>query len=292
MGKFTISFDFELGWGAIETGLWAKREKQGVYEGMRPCIKRLTALLDQLNASLTWATVGAMISDPSESDFDYLPDTYSSSAKNFLKTAKESTRNGRDLLETLLSMHTPQDIGSHSFSHTRFLVNDYTEAAKRKEMEKSVTALKAYGVTPKSFVFPVNQTANLDIIQQSGLKVARIPPQSPKTTPGKLWERINGRVPSANRKNINDDFYTENGTMLYHWHGTGNWKARRALVHHQAQLGLRKASNSDYHFHLWLHPFNLVEIPYLESDLSDLLTKAAKLRDKNKLEIVPMSSVT
>ena len=206
-----------------------------------------------------------------------------------MDTAKESTRNGRDLLETLLSMRTQQDIGSHSFSHTRFLVNDYTDAAKRQEMEKSVAALKAYGITPKSFVFPVNQTSNLDIIQQSGLKIARIPPKSPKTSAGKFWERINGHAPSAYRQNIKDDFYIENGTMLYNWRGTGHWKARRALIHHEAKLGLRKASNSDYHFHLWLHPFNLVEIPHLESDLSDLLTNAAKLRDKNKLEIVPMS---
>lgn len=64
---------------------------------------------------------------------------------------------------------------------------------------------------------------------------------------------------------------------------------KRSLVKHQAKLGLRKASQPGYHFHLWLHPFNLAEVPFLETELSNLLKEAAELRDTGKLKIVPMS---
>lgn len=289
MGKLTISFDFELGWGAIESGLWRKREALGVYAGMRPSFSRFCTVLDDLNISVTWATVGAMISNPSTSDFSHLPEPYFRAAKDFLGTAKESTQNGKDLLEKILAMETRQDIGSHSFSHTRFLVKDYTNPAKSEEMEKSFIALNAYNIEPKSFVFPVNQVANLEIIKSSGIEVARTPPISPKTKQGKLWERVNGKMPSASREITEQGLFLENGTMLYHWGAGKNWKAKRALVNRQSKLGLERACSSNYHFHLWLHPFNLVEIPYLEEGLTNLLIKAANFRDSGKLQIVPMS---
>lgn len=289
MGKLTISFDFELGWGAIETGLWKGREERGVYKDMRPALNSFAQLLDDINVSTTWATVGAMISNPSINDFDHLPKPYYKAIEKFLADAEDTTRNGQDLLEILLSLKTKQDIGSHSFSHTRFLVKEYTEAAKREEMKKSLASLEKFGVTPRSFVFPVNHVSNLDIFDQFGFHVARTPPVSPKTKTGKFWERVNGNMPSASRRIVKNDFYVENGTMLYHWGTRKNWKMKRALVKRQAKLGLEKASKSDYHFHLWLHPFNLVEIPHLLTDLSALLTKAAHLRDNGELLIIPMN---
>ena len=41
MGQLTISFDFELGWGAIESKMWYPREVKGVYEDFRPIFKRM-----------------------------------------------------------------------------------------------------------------------------------------------------------------------------------------------------------------------------------------------------------
>ena len=68
-------------------------------------------------------------------------------------------------------------------------------------------------------------------------------------------------------------------------------KLRKLLINHQVGLGLSKATRSDYHFHLWLHPFNLAEIPGLESGLYKLLKKAAGLRDEGKIDIVSMSEI-
>ena len=54
MGKLTISLDFELGWRAVETGLWEKRETQGVYDNMRPAISRFTARQTGRHAARTF----------------------------------------------------------------------------------------------------------------------------------------------------------------------------------------------------------------------------------------------
>ena len=38
MGKVTVSLDFEIGWGAVETGLWKPRQAKGVYTDLRPAM--------------------------------------------------------------------------------------------------------------------------------------------------------------------------------------------------------------------------------------------------------------
>ena len=291
MGNFTVSLDFELGWGAIETGLWRMREDKDVYSKLRPTLKRIANLLDELEISLTWATVGAMISAPSQEDFDYLPLPFQSRAKEFLASAASTSKDGRDLFDLVASTSTPQDIGSHSFSHTRFQEKTFTEAQKAIEMQKSIAALNAFGITPQSFVFPVNQVASYNVVEQAGIKVARTPPKTPDGKVGKLVEKICGYTPTAIRTNHHGGLNVESGSMLYYWGLNSDWRLRRTLVQNQVRAGLKAATDSDHHLHLWLHPFNLVEIPTLEQEFCKLLKKAAKLRDADKLRIKPMSPV-
>ena len=42
-GEFIISFDFEIGWGSIENGLWYEYEKNGVYRELRDTLKERAA---------------------------------------------------------------------------------------------------------------------------------------------------------------------------------------------------------------------------------------------------------
>ena len=286
MGKLTISLDFELGWGAIESQMWQSRETRGVYEDFRPVFKRLLRLLDELEVPLTWATVGAMISDPKASDFSHLPDAFRERAVDFLALAKPLTRDGRDLMDQLLKMNTQQDIGLHSFSHTRFQESSFTVESKLIDLQRGTQSLKDLGVTPKSFVFPVNQVQNLELLPQVGLSIARTPPPTLKTGREKLIQAATGKTPSAKRQTISAGFDTEAGSMLYNWRNS--W-LRKILIDHQIRAAFRKAKISDYHLHLWLHPFNLAEIKGLEQGLYSLLKKAATLRDAGKISIEPMS---
>lgn len=288
MGKLTISLDFELGWGAIESEKWEERQRNYIYEDFRIVFKRFLSLLDDLEIPLTWATVGAMISNPTKTDFEHLPPVFMNRAVQFLNNAKPLTKDGRDLFESLLNMRTQQDIGLHSFSHTRFLEESFSVESKLVDLKKGQQSLLKYGVQPKSFVFPVNQVSNLDLLSQVGIEVARIPPKISSRNVGKLSEALLGQTPTARRCKVQSDLYTEAGSMLFNWRGK---KLRKLLINHQVGLGLSKATRSDYHFHLWLHPFNLAEIPGLESGLYKLLKKAAGLRDEGKIDIVSMSEI-
>lgn len=291
MGTFTVSFDFELGWGAIETGLWKIREKKDVYNTLRPALRRVVNLLDDLEISLTWATVGAMIANPSLEDFEYLPLPFQTRAKEFLTSAAPSSKDGRDLFDIVASAKTSQDIGSHSFSHTRFQEKTFTQDQKQIEMKKSISALNEYNVVPKSFVFPVNQVASHDVVEQAGIQVARTPPKTPHSKAGKLVEKISGYSPTAIRTHHHGGLDVESGSMLFYWGLGTDWRLRRSLVQNQIRSGLNEATKSDHHLHIWLHPFNLVEIPTLELGFSKVLKKAAKLRDSDQLHIKPMSPV-
>ncbi len=57
--ELVISFDFELGWGVLESERWQKREAAGVYTAMRPLFPELLNLFEGLDLTTTWAVVGA-----------------------------------------------------------------------------------------------------------------------------------------------------------------------------------------------------------------------------------------
>ena len=123
-----------------------------------------------------------MVSEPTPEDFDHLPEKYRKMLQEFLSKAEQSTRDGRDLIGMLLSMKTLQDIGSHSYSHTRFHIPSYSEKAKLIDLKKGVQALRNLGIEPQSFVYPVNQVENVDLLEKAGLSIVRLPPQRAEST--------------------------------------------------------------------------------------------------------------
>jgi len=291
MGTVSISLDFELGWGAMETGLWRMREANGVYRNLRPIMTRMTGLLGDLELSLTWATVGAMISAPKPADFDHLPDAFRTRAVDFLAQSDALTHDGRDLFAMVAECATPQDIGSHTFSHTRFPAPEFSRAAKQHDLEMAVSAVENQtNQTPRSFVFPLNQPGDLDLVSEAGFEVARLAPEAPKSRVGKLMVKLRGAGPSAFRSAQTDTLSTETGSFLYTWGIHRDRHLRRALANRQLAQGLRWASTSDFHMHIWLHPFNLSEVEHLEDDFTALLRTLAIMRDAGSIRIEPMST--
>lgn len=288
MGSLTISLDFELGWGAIESRLWKSREKRGVYRDLRNVLPRFVARLDALEIPLTWATVGAMVSRPTVADFDHLPATTKGDTLAFLRDADEATRDARDLLDTILGARTTQDIGSHTFSHTRWSLDDYGRTAKTDEMTKAKRALANYDVRPASFVYPLNHFRDLDVIAESGFSIARTAPRRPTTRPGKFLEMLKGYSPSSRIELQPNGLMTETGSLFYAWGTRRDWPLRRQAIIRQVHRGLKLATQSDHALHLWLHPFNLVETRNLYDDSIALLNKAAHLRDRGQIQIQTM----
>lgn len=290
MGRVTISLDFELGWGDIESGLWKPRQHRGVYRDLRAAMARFVAEADDLEIPMTWATVGGMIADPSAEDFDHLPPRFAAAARDFLKVADAPSRDGRDLFDLVQGMKTRQDIGSHTFSHTRFAIADYDKAAKAQDMALSLRTLKARGVDQASFVFPLNQASDLDVLADAGVRVARLSPKRPKSKMGKMAELLKGYVPAEVETAGPNGLRCKSGSLLYSWSDRSSWPLRRIAIKRQTAKALRKAATSDYALHLWLHPFNLSGTPRLLDDISGLLIEIAGLRDAGRIDVTTMQA--
>lgn len=61
---------------------------------------------------------------------------------------------------------TKHDIGSHGYFHRTFTSLTYDDA--NEELKMTSKAMKKLGITPRSFVFPKNQIAHLDLLKKYG----------------------------------------------------------------------------------------------------------------------------
>jgi len=75
------------------------------------------------------------------------------------------------ILGLLLRSHVKHDIGSHGYYHRDFRTLSQSEAGR--ELNMLSAAMKKFHVTPRSFVFPYNGIAHLDLLEKHGYKCYR-----------------------------------------------------------------------------------------------------------------------
>jgi peptidoglycan/xylan/chitin deacetylase (PgdA/CDA1 family) len=75
------------------------------------------------------------------------------------------------ILELLLNSPVSHDLGAHGYSHKRFKSMSRNEAEEELSMISEV--MKDRGIIPRSFVFPGNSVAHLDLLEKYGYKCYR-----------------------------------------------------------------------------------------------------------------------
>ena len=75
------------------------------------------------------------------------------------------------LLELLLESSVEHDIGAHGYYHRTFTYLSHIEA--ENELKLISKGMKKFGIVPRSFVFPKNQVAHLDLLDKYGYKCYR-----------------------------------------------------------------------------------------------------------------------
>lgn len=75
------------------------------------------------------------------------------------------------ILELLLKSPVKHDIGSHGYYHKQFQNLSYNEA--ENEFRMISEGMRKIGVIPKSFVFPHNSVAHLDLLEKYGYRCYR-----------------------------------------------------------------------------------------------------------------------
>lgn len=279
-----ITLDFELGWGAIENGLWEYRENSGVYDNLRSVMPQLLDLLVELEIPVTWATVGGMVDKTVYKNLDHLPMPIREVTKNTLKKARASSFDGRDLVE--LVERTPgQRIASHSYSHVRFSYPGVTSSFIESEMENCSRLWKEQGNIMDTFVFPQNHEGYFDVLHRHGIhKVRGAEISRQRNILKKVWTNAL-KPPPLSSDSIHNGLKVSTGSIFFktppkQWYRLG-------LLELQIRRGLQLAINRHGMFHIYLHPFNLAESKDLLSSFIDLLKYLSKKRDYGLLDIIP-----
>ena len=294
-GTLVVSMDFEIGWGAIENGYWKSRQERGVYEDQRRAMKKLVASLDSLEVSLTWATVGAMLENPDSEKLSHLPKTARASIRHFIDTSAESTRDGRDLFDMVIGAKTKQEIGSHTYSHTRFTYPGFDLPARNIDLEHSVSTLADQGVrNPVSFVYPLNHSGCVDSVLENGFQLARIAPvafRSHHNRASKLKDALISPPPMSYQSTVSERLKLHSGSLFFNWRTGSSAPVRKIIIERQCRRGLDYIVKNGGVFHIWLHPFNLTETKGLLDGLIEFLTSATLLRDQGLIAIRPMGQL-
>lgn len=75
------------------------------------------------------------------------------------------------ILELLLKSPVKHDIGAHGYTHREFTNLSRNDA--ENEVNMISAGMKKFGITPRSFVFPKNSVAHLDLLEKYGYKCYR-----------------------------------------------------------------------------------------------------------------------
>ena len=280
LGTFTLSFDFELGWGCTERGLWVNRERAGVYDEMRVVLPRFLAALDSMQFPATWAIVGAMVHDPEKRDFSHLPDRARSFVEHFNKMSTNSSNDGRDLMELLLKTQIQHRIACHSYSHVRFDFNDFHEKNIKSEIQLFEDAIDVYGISAESLVCPQNIVRFESEFAESGYRQVRTSPMHGDKPDSRMRRIIH--LPPFSIKNNEGGITRESGSVLYN---PGVKRQRMLpLLHFRTKKAIQLSIRKGKHVHIWLHPFNLVDTPGVLESLLSILSFVAECRDAGKIE--------
>ena len=274
-----ISADFELSWAFRHHPQEVARE-QGRRE--RDNIPVLLEIFERCAVPITWATVGHLFLErcsrsshglahpdmprPPHNAFWagdwYMHDPCTNSGDDPLWYAP-------DLIEQILRSRVPHEIGTHSFSHIDFSPACSNSILVRRELEESAIAMRRFGVTPKSLVYPFNRMGHMyhDVLAEMSITAVRhrdrrIRLSYPERMPSgvyKFYESMNLRRPRHYDYLDKVKIFVETAV------------ARRAA------------------FHLWFHPSDPRSL--LETELLDILRYLDSQRSEGRVWVAPMAEI-
>jgi len=175
-----MSFDFEMRWGVHDLyGLNFDSYRENL-ENCRPAVKEMLNLLTERNLRATWATVGALAMNGWDDYFSNAPPVPAYQDENLVvrREYADMDPDGKfhfapDLVSEIAKADG-QDLGSHSFSHLYFREKGVTENDFIADMAAVERVWKErFDDIPSSLVFPRNQSAFLDKLNKTSIKMWR-----------------------------------------------------------------------------------------------------------------------
>jgi len=162
------------------------------------------------------------------------------------------------ILKLLLKSPVKHDIGSHGYYHRPFKNLSPKEA--EKELNILSTSMKKFGIIPRSFVFPKNSVAHLELLEKYEYKCYR----------------------SNGGGFMNDSMYIEKQGRLYNIHPSLFLPCENPIL---LKKILNICSAKKLPFHAWFHLWNFGETEEsMQRSISNVffpLLKYAKKKEKS-----------
>lgn len=281
-GVFTVSLDTELAWGRWDSLDRHRYEDQ--YRQTRVVIRNLLDLFERYTIPATWAVVGIL--------YDEKPQSGVGALSGDLFSAPE-------IVSWIRSSGVPHEIGSHSYAHPDFTELDRSGA--EKDIRQAVRVAADHGLPLRSFVYPRNRIAHVDVLAEHGFTCFRGRERTrffegvgPLRRWGRIVESLLPIAPTVTHpRRLPAGVVEVPASMLFRVapRGRNRWRSLQ-ILRSRAVKGLERAASRRGVFHLWFHPFNFAHRreAHLEA-LESVLRTAVGLRDRGRLEVLTMSQM-
>lgn len=289
-GKFVISLDFELHWGAAEK--WDLNVKKDYFDATRKSIPEVLSLFKKYNIRATWATVGFLFAKNKQQLLDFLPKDRPSYTNQNLsyynlidnnEVGEDENDDPYHYASSLIAkvLETPgQELATHTFAH--YYCN---EAGQNKtQFEADIKAAQAiakenFNIELQSLVFPRNQfnETYIEIAYQNGIKVARSNPdvwfwktQSKLAPIARAFDTL---LPISKTLTFKENALKKDKMLLlpasrFFRPYTDKEKLIRGLKLQRIKNEMFYAAKNDSVYHLWWHPHNFGD--HVTENLQDL----------------------
>lgn len=274
-----LSLDFEMRWGVHDIyGLDFDLYRENI-ENVRLTVPILLKLFKERSLKATWATVGALCLSGWQEYYQRAPQNPDYLNKNLRIKEEYASLDpdgllhfAPDLVDQVVATEG-QELGNHSFSHIYFREPGVTKYNFLNEM-KVVEQIwdERYGLKPVSLVFPRNQSAFLNCLKETSIKIWR--GTEPTWYHGRNTQENNSKIPKLLRLIDSVNCLKQNASSI-----KGNMSRAGLFVRFNLPEGLWKLHIKRIYseirhllpgdvFHLWWHPHNLggnmkVRIPRL-----------------------------
>lgn len=289
---FIMSLDVELLWGFRNGNALSRKSllmKNGGI-GLRKCIDSLLDTLQMYRIPATWAIVGRLFLDHPLKDEDIccgmrVPEQCRCNPHPDSQISRDSLYYGKDIIQKIRSCSMKHEIGYHSFSHVLF--SECSREVAEFEIGIAAKLGEEFGVELKSFIFPQHKIGHLDVLKRHGFIGFRGKyPSRYELTDAlpirKFKEAVDKLVVPLNQVRYIDGLWEIPCNLLF-----SDPEIRWTLLP-RAKLGLERAIRSKRVFHIFLHPWDLLEHSYLLKDLERFLRYVSERRDEGAIRVMTM----
>lgn len=282
-GGLIISADFEMAWAWRYAKSGADCFKKGQIE--RENFPRIIKVLEEFKLPITFATVGHLFLEKChQRDHDWMHripyfinnkwkftsgDWYDHDPYANYKDAPEWY--APDLIRMILDSRVEHEVGSHTFTHIDFSLENCPPQAADDEIKACKQAAEPYGIDLESIVFPGGTWGNIEILKKHDFRIYRKSCDFELSYP---YRDDHGILVSSNSGCLEHN-------LNYGW--SSDYFLGRLKKY------VTRAIETNTIVHLWFHPS--LDSYFLENIFPEFFEFAAAQREKGDLWIGPMNEI-